>query len=486
MEKLIYFPIETSERELDAKLLLAHRALSRGYFVIIGRKEKTLKAAERLGFGIYMMKMHELKKFPQTQNMQKTGITCVALDEEGLVFADDKTFLDRSNPHKIDHIDIVFTWGSYQRKLLLKENPSLELKTIPVGHPRFDLLRPEFSSLNKPNQERICKTWGKYVLINTNFVPGNFNSQQNRSYFDVKKLFYSNYLGRNITKKELDLLFEEKKYYEGLCEQYKEMLLLISIKFPQINFILRPHPSEDHEKWKEAFNGYKNINVVFEGNVIDWIKGALMVIHTGCTTGIEAWALKKPVIAYNPNINKTIEPELPNKFSLKISNINKLCNVLEDIINGNFKNKFGDKSGTARLFIESINGELSSERIMNVVESLPDIKNVKYENIEKNRYLKPRDLKSAKSAIIFGIIKFLRKYRSSIMKLTGKSITDYIFQIFQQKYPGIMVTIQKFPELSSVDIQSKLSFYDFVFNNSYSENYLVRQIDVDTYIIHKR
>ena len=59
-------------------------------------------------------------------------------------------------------------------------------------------------------------------------------------------------------------------------------------KFPELNFIYRPHPSEDHDYYKVIFKGVKNINVEHDGNVIPWILACKLLLHDGCTTAIEA------------------------------------------------------------------------------------------------------------------------------------------------------------------------------------------------------
>lgn len=485
MDKILYLPIETIARELDAKLLLAHRALSRGYSVVIGQKNNVLKAAERLGYGIYFYKSHELSNFPQYYNSNKSDFIYVALDEEGLVFLGDKSYLDRAKSHKLEHLRIVFTWGKYQRNLLVKENPSLESKTIPVGNPRFDLLRPEFLPIYSSVQEKLCKTWGRYVLVNTNFGPGNFSRHYGCKYLEYMEHSFIKNRGRSLFKHERLFFIEREKYYKELFNLYKEMLVILSSKFPYLNFILRPHPSEDHENWREALKGLKNVYVIFEGNAIDWIQGALAVIHTGCTTGIESWALRKPVIVYNPDPKKGIEPELPNKFGLNVKNINKLYKVLEDVISGKFTNTFDEQVETAYLFIESIKGKISAERIMDALDDLIDDQQTKFVNADKDIYIKLRGLESIKRALKFRILKWIRKHRRAIRVLTGKRMEDYIFGQFK-KYPGIISQFQKFPELRSDYIRRRISVFDLIFKTKRSENYLVRKIATDTYIIAKR
>jgi len=126
LEKIFYLPIETIAREFDARMLLTHEALSRGYSIIIGQRSTVYKAAEVIQDGIYFYKSHGYENFPKSKDQKNKVFKYISLDEEGLVFVDDKQYLVQSKPDKLSHLDIVFTWGSYQRNLLVKENPELE------------------------------------------------------------------------------------------------------------------------------------------------------------------------------------------------------------------------------------------------------------------------------------------------------------------------------------------------------------------------
>jgi surface carbohydrate biosynthesis protein len=483
MEKLLFLPIETIARELDSKLLLAHRALSRDYSVIIGRKENVFKAAERTGYGIFFYKSHGRSSFPCVKNAVKSGFAFVALDEEGLVFMDDKSYIERAIPDKLEHLSIIFTWGQYQKNLLVKENPILNSKIIPVGNPRFDLLRSEFSPIYKSARDKISKKWVNYILVNTNFSAGNYSRNYGCSYIEHIEHMYIKENGNPLPEEKRDSLLKESRYYKRLFEKYKEMLTVVSKRFPELHFILRPHPSEDHENWKSGLKDLKNVNVIFEGSSIDWMQDALAVIHTGCTTGIEAWALKKPVIVYNPDPVIGIEPELPNKFGLNIKKIDDLVNVIDKIINKDYNSKFMEQLETAHLFIESIKGKLSAERIMDALEDLTNNTGGKPGNRE-SASLNLKGVESIKSSLKFRLIKWLRKYRPAMNRLLGKKIDIYIFKIFK-KYPGLIAQFQKFPGLDARYIRTRLSIFDSIFNKNCVKNYNIKKIATDSYIINK-
>ena len=477
MKKILYLPIETIAREFDARMLITHQALLRGYAVITGQKENVYKAANIIGQGIYFYKSHDSGNFPKNKTEDLKYIT---LDEEGLVFVDDNEYLRNSKPYELDHLDIVFTWGSYQQKLLIKANPELKNKVIPVGNSRFDLLRPEFKPVFGQISEKIRNKWEDYVIINTRFAPGNFSRLYGCSYVESRKHQYNVFIGRNPTEAEFDFLEQESQYYEELFIQYVEMLKSISPKFPDINFILRPHPSEDILNWKEALRGLKNVHVIFEGTAIDWILGALMVIHTGCTTGIEAWALKKPVIAYNPNKKTGIEPPLPNKFGIKVDTPDGLFRIIDDAINGKLKKQDNKQINVLHSYIESIKGEYSVVRFLDALD-----KTFRLSSLDDAVFLDMSGMESVKRAFKIKVLKFLSKYQPVIKKYTGGKINEFIYNRFK-KYPGLMTQFKKFPVLNKKDIKNKLNIYDKILKNGQFSDYITKKIATDTYFILKK
>lgn len=493
MDKILYLPIETIAREFDARMLLAHQALSRDYVVIVGPKNYVLKAADTLKSGIYFYKSHGAKDFPKKKVLnEKCFFKYVSLDEEGLVFVDDDEYLRKSKPFELEHLDVVFTWGSVQKNLLLNKNPELKSKVIEIGNPRFDLLRPEFQNLYQSAVDKIKRKWGNYILINTRFAQGNFSRLYGCSYVEARIHQFYTIIGRSPTKEEVDFLIAEEKYYKKLFQQYIEMIACIASKFPEINFVERPHPSEDHLSWQEALKGLENVHVIFEGSAIEWIIGSMAIIHTGCTTGIESWALKKFTIVYNPNNEKGIEPPLPNKFGVRVSSIKELYKLLFDIINRkvNF-NIDKQQFKIAKSYIESIDGDYSVTRFLNILDERFFNKNNIEDEILKNQnhqkiYSKLKNIESFKSFIKIIILKFLSKYQSKIRKFLGKRLSDYIYNYFK-KYPGLFAQFQKFPILKLKDIKLRLFVFDKIFYKENKENnYNIKKIATDTYLLSRK
>lgn len=466
--KLLYLPIETTARELDGKLLLAHRALSRGYSIVLGRKGYVKKVAQRLRRGIYFYKDHSKEGFPslkQTEYFYK-----VSLDEEGLLFLNNKFFLNRAIPNELDYLKAIFTWGKLQKEMLMKVKPNLCEKIIPIGNPRFDLLRPEYKVLYRSTYKKLEKKFGRYILINTNFGPGNFNCHYKISYLEnIKKAF--------LIKSEKDQQFycERVKFYEKLFEAYSSMVAEVAKMFPNINFILRPHPSEDHGNWRKTLKGLRNVKVIYEGSATAWMYGSIGIIHTGCTTGIESWALDKPVLRYNPEPNMGYEPALPNKLGYNLTSVDSLARGIENILKKQLKGTFKEQIKVVKPYIDSIDGKSSSERIMDALDKIIDSQEeelIRSQNMSISSIHRADKLKSRMK------IKFLK-----ILKIAG-----FVDTRIGKKFTNFFITesFQKFTGISQTFIRLRLKQFDEIHGNNVKDKLSIKKVGADTYILEKK
>ena len=75
---------------------------------------------------------------------------------------------------------------------------------------------------------------------------------------------------------------------------------MVATHFPQYTVILRPHTSENLSFYQHAFGSFKNVVVTRQGGVLTWIRAAELVVHSNCTTGIEAVLAGRPVLNLLP------------------------------------------------------------------------------------------------------------------------------------------------------------------------------------------
>ena len=78
----------------------------------------------------------------------------------------------RFSKNLFSEVDYTFLWGSKQYELI-KDNITDLSKVEFTGHPRFEMLKPEYHYLYKDEVDNLIKEHGKFLLINTNMGFGN-------------------------------------------------------------------------------------------------------------------------------------------------------------------------------------------------------------------------------------------------------------------------------------------------------------------------
>ena len=89
---------------------------------------------------------------------------------------------------------------------------------------------------------------------------------------------------------------ESKEVFKSFIEIPKK-IRLAGINTP---ILIRPHPSESHEIWRRVTVSLPNITITNSSPLINYFPQTKLVIHNRCTTSIEAFMYKIPVISYEP------------------------------------------------------------------------------------------------------------------------------------------------------------------------------------------
>jgi surface carbohydrate biosynthesis protein len=342
MKKInILFPIEAINREFDYKLLLALRVVDKDTNIILAQHDYFNKILSHFQGSVYLGKNMFKSTFPRNTNegnvdlqyyreLKKNNILVCHLDEEGAVYFGDENYwkieLDmRLNPKVLYTDDYIFTWGEFQREyykskvgIVPKEN------IIATGHPRLDLNKKYFRDHFKNEINKLKERYGNYILINMNMSYAN-------NIFGLKDTF-STRLGYVVEDSELRLhLVKTWAHFNNTVTEFVKLIHSLSIKYQNKSFVIRPHPAEDIDFYKIVFNGVKNVFVDNSGPVNSWILGSDMVIHDGCTTGIEAFLGEIPVINYKPIQSIKYDLWLPNQLGVKCINETEVIEAIEKI-----------------------------------------------------------------------------------------------------------------------------------------------------------
>jgi surface carbohydrate biosynthesis protein len=369
-----YIPMDVKNRELYGKLLLAFFSAEKGFNVVIGQENYLLRGLSYMPKGIYMHYGVSQQHVNALTAAHASGHKNVALDEEGLaIYCPDMYLRYRISLDALKLIEKFYAWGNFHSNLILSKFGGTEEKVIATGNPRFDLLRIEFRDIFQDDAKRIISEYGNFILINTNFASSNHFNGPDFGFNILKK--------RGLITGLEDEIFHRERigHQRKIRDCFTDLIREISAEFPDYGIILRPHPSESKEFWRDMTRGLPNVMVVHEGNIIPWLLAARVMIHNGCTTGIESFLLKTPAIAYCPVISEKFDNYLPNTLSYIVSNTRELKEQIYEILRGDKDNALindPERRSIAQAHITAISGEFACERIVNslgtILKNMPE------------------------------------------------------------------------------------------------------------------
>jgi surface carbohydrate biosynthesis protein len=308
----LYLPIEVASRELHAKLLLAYFAVGMGYEVIIGWKRMINKNFRYMPPGIVVFKTLTARDGAAMAKARVAGHRVAAIDEEvpGLVATTQK--LRWVAGEAVAASDLIFAAGGDHLDALRRFHPDHADRYRVVGNPRWDLLRPELRDCHAEDVAEIRRRYAPFILVNTNFAI--LNSSR-RSAQETRDWFVET--GRvDLSKPEdsvfLDEIFEMERANTAAI---RDLVRALPERFPHHRIIVRPHPIERAETWSDTLSYVPRGEMVREGAAVPWIMASDVLIHSNCTTGVEAFALDKPAVTLQPKALSVYDMYLANRIN---------------------------------------------------------------------------------------------------------------------------------------------------------------------------
>jgi len=372
----LLIPVENQVREFDPKLLLACIAAKRGFSSVIGsRREMEFRIAS-FPRSLYLSKSMTIRSALLFKVAHKVGHNIVAWDEEALVHLPPETyFSDRLSPASIRYVSHLLAWGQDNANLW-RQYPNLP-NGIPIhltGNPRADMLRPEMRPFFAEDVENILNSYGNFILVNTNFNHVNAFSPEMNLFKPVKKPGETPRFGRGARGMSREFAEGLRAHKQAVFQDFQQLIPALERSFPEYTIIVRPHPTENQEIYRNIAAQCKRVQVTNEGNVVPWILASRAVIHNCCTTGLEAYVMGVPAISYRATVNDFYDLgfyRLPNLLSHQCFDFEELQSTLKDILAG----KLGPADGAERQellnhHMVALDGPLACERIVDTCEQI--------------------------------------------------------------------------------------------------------------------
>lgn len=364
---ILYLPIEEASRELTSKLLLAGRAALRGFQVVLGQVWLMTANFDRMPRGTVLFKGNNLVQRRNMRQARRSGHFIVSMEEEALGVARADQIL-RLYDDKVDKTCGVFlVQGPFHRDVLLQRFPHIADRIDVVGNPRIDLLRPAFLKQFEADLVALRHEHGSFILINTNYSAGN-------STLGDALVAYESSINTIVFRPDDpidDQAFRDLLAWErGNIREIVRLTRWLENNGTETTVIIRPHPSERLDIWARAFQRCSHVRVIREGGHMPWILASAVLVHGGCTTGMEAFVAGHPAIALRPNDNPWHSCFLSNLVNPNAADAAQAGRMALDLASNSQAVQHARPAYLQTLanHITAINGDLSADLIVDAIK----------------------------------------------------------------------------------------------------------------------
>lgn len=434
LQRLLYLPMEIASRELDSRLLLAALALKRGFEVVLGQKWLIERNVDVMPPGIYLSKTLTQRDAKSLVQAKERGYLVAAIDEEmpGLVTSPDE--LRWIADDAVDVTDRIFISGEHNSASVRQRFPKAGARVVSALNPRWDLLRPGLRDFYEQEAAALRAQFGSFILINTNLGFTNSEkgsaeeiiSEQERlgklSMANPKHVAYVN-----------GILAMEAANRETIVSLIDEL----PKRFPDRRIVLRPHPSERLDTWRSQVDGHAVVDVIREGPAIPWILAADVLVHTNCTTGVEAAALDTPAVCVLPTETATNDRYLSNRVNPVARNVEETLNLIDAAgtmhANSNFYS--GEMRDAFRKAMSYEDNQLGAEHVLNELEEMAHERGMPHDAAHSSRF-RPQlgfawtlEDKNVRGALFPSLERdYVASRIAAIAKVVGVSITPQVHE----------------------------------------------------------
>ncbi len=374
----LLMPVENQVRELDSKVLLACVAARSGFSSVIGFRREVHFHISSFPPGIYLSKSMTTASDLMFRIMRNLGHEIVAWDEEALVHLPPEIYYSRRlSPVAMALVSHMFAWGQDNAELW-RQYPQLPngAEIDITGNPRNDLLRAEIRPYYDKTVEELRKKFGDFILINTNFNHVNAFYPGLNLIVPPDKPGETPMYGRAAKGMSREYAEGLRDHKQAIFEKFQELIPALEKEFPEYTIVVRPHPTENQEIYRNIAARCGRVRVTNEGNVVPWLMATQAVIHNGCTTGVEAYAMGVPAISYRAVVNESYDYgfyRLPNLLSYQCFDFEELRLTLGQILSGELGPAAGDeRKALAYEYLAALDGPLACERIVYICNEITD------------------------------------------------------------------------------------------------------------------
>lgn len=385
-KKIVLQAIDSPRRDLEWRLHIAQKLSTKGISSVIGNMREINHILEKSQNCIYFGRLPGNTgrtdfDYRTLEIMKKNKTYLFFLHDEGAFYlvGEYESAVRRVYPLSVFENDVckkVFFWGEKQRAVF--SNCAENSKYIVSGAPRFDLGKPKYEYLDQSTIEELKDKYGDFILISGRFSA--VNMVPDDPGFLSKRMYEIHVEGgslEHVTREEvLTKIFKDWEKTSIEFSRFVAMGAKLAMDFPDLNFVFRPHPSERTSTYKEAFSHFNNVFVDKSFDVRPFIRASKALIHSECTTGLEAEMAQKANINYRPCMSldefNGIEVAGLSNVGIVVETYEQLKEKLQYLKDTKFKyNQTID--GLSKYLLNSNNEKEATEVIVNEIQKMRDL-----------------------------------------------------------------------------------------------------------------
>ncbi|MDD1535148.1 hypothetical protein C7U89_17990 [Bradyrhizobium sp. WBOS4] len=315
--------VDHPKRDLPGAVMLGYQLARRGAAVALVPMYEQAVDVPRLGLDALVVNYARPVNLDLMRSFARAGLALYVLDTEGGVLAEKG---GNSPPAMAAHIkasgyaDILagyFFWGSRLHDAFLAAETMKPEQLHLTGCPRFDFAAPRWRALLDGEPQGYLLVNANFPLVNSRFTdkPGGEREAMVRAGWD----------GAYVDRFIADL--------KQVFANYLAEIDRLAAARPDRNILVRPHPFEREDVYRNALSRHANVLIDGTGSVLDRIRNAAAVIHLNCGTAVESVLLGKlPLQLEYLNTPTTAgHAALPTRVSRQVASFEELLAAVDDI-----------------------------------------------------------------------------------------------------------------------------------------------------------
>ena len=221
----------------------------------------------------------------------------------------------------------IHYWCDLQKQLMLScirrdLRDDIQEKMVHQLNSRLEILTSGKIQYFQRRSQAIKEFFGEYILIADNYGTKSFGS---KTPVDPKL-----YLGNDSTDKRIREIEGVMQALDQEAKIFTQLIKRLVTDNPNLLFILRPHPVSSISEWNKLLGDHRNLYIIYKDSADPWIMNAKYLIHSGCTTGIQARFARKRSLDISSLIKTTETASLSTLLSREIKSYEELVATIKD------------------------------------------------------------------------------------------------------------------------------------------------------------